>query len=200
MKGLEHYGDWNLFGVEVNEYAANLAREQGLDVRLGTLEQAHFPNDFFDVVTLWDVLEHLHDPAGCLQEIARILKPDGLLVIRVPNASGLAARMFGRYWAGFDAPRHLYVFTPATLAKLLALNHFECVTQDTRLGAYSGFQTSLRFWSGARDKSNPLLDFAVKNLNHPFVRLILFPLFFLLSLGLRGPSLVTLARKNAGET
>jgi len=197
LQGIRNCGNWEPYGVEINGHVAHIAQEHGLDVRLGMLEQAGFADGFFDVVTLWDVLEHLHDPAGSLREIYRILKPDGLLVIRVPNASSWDSRLFGRYWAGLDSPRHLYVFTPVTLDALLAANHFQSIARSSQIGAYPTFLLSLRFWSGARDKPNTALDFLVKFLYHPVMRLLSAPLFYLRGLGLRGPLVVATATKRA---
>jgi len=197
LQGMRNSGDWEPYGVEINEHAAHIAQEHGLDVRLGTLEQAGFADEFFDVVTLWDVLEHLHDPSGSLREIYRILKPDGLLVIRVPNASSWDSRLFGRYWAGLDSPRHLYVFTPVTLDALLTANHFQSVARSSQIGAYPTFLLSLRFWSAARDKPNTARDFLIKLLYHPIMRLLSAPLFYLGGLGLRGPLVVTTVTKRA---
>lgn len=197
LQGIQKNGNWELYGAEINEHAAHIAREHGLDVRLGTLEQAEFKDEFFDVVTLWDVLEHLHDPAGSLREIYRILKPDGFLVIRVPNASSWDSQLFGRYWAGLDAPRHLYVFTPVTLDALLAANHFQSIARSSQIGAYSTFLMSLRFWSGARNKPSIVRDSLIKFLHYPVMRLLLAPFFYLRGLGLRGPSMVVTAKKCA---
>jgi len=195
LRGMQRCGDWQVYGVEINEHAVRIAQRYGLDVRLGTLEQAGFPDEFFDGVTLWDVLEHLHDPAASLREIYRILKPDGVLVIRVPNAASHDARCFGRYWAGWDAPRHLYVFTPTTLGALLAANRFRIVAQDSQIGAYPTFLLSLRFWNNAQGKSSPVRDRLIGLLGQPAMRLLAAPLFYVRSLGLRGPLLVTTAQR-----
>ena len=197
LQGIRNSGNWEPYGVEINEHVVHIAQEHRLDVRLGTLEQAGFADEFFDVVTLWDVLEHLHDPAGSLREIYRILKPDGILVIRVPNASSWDSRLFGRYWAGLDSPRHLYVFTPLTLDALLAANHFQSIARSSQIGGYPTFLLSLRFWSGARDKPSKARDFLIKFLYHPFMRLLSAPLFYLGGIGLRGPLIVTTATKRA---
>lgn len=195
LQGIRNCGNWEPYGVEINEHVVHIAQEHGLDVRLGTLEQAGFSDEFFDVVTLWDVLEHLHDPAGSLHEIYRILKPDGLVVVRVPNADSWDSRLFGRYWAGLDSPRHLYVFTPMTLDALLAANHFQCIARSSQIGAYTTFLLSLRFWSAARDKPSVVRDFLVKLLYHPVMRLLSAPLFYLGGLKLRGPLVVATATK-----
>ena len=195
LQGIRNIGNWEPYGVEINERVAHIAQGHGLDVRIGTLEQAGFSDEFFDVVTLWDVLEHLPDPVAGLREIYRILKPGGLLVIRVPNASSWDSRLFGRYWAGLDSPRHLYVFTPVTLDALLTVNHFKCLARSSLIGVYSTFLLSMRFWSSAKNKPSMVRDFLIRFLRHPVMRLLLAPFFYLSGFGLRGPSVVVTATK-----
>jgi SAM-dependent methyltransferase len=109
-------GNANIFGVEPSPQAARIAREErGLDVRTGTLEQRHLANQSVDTVLLSHVLEHLPSPRRTIAEIERILKPGGSLIVWVPNARSLPARLMGRYWMGWDVPRHLYAFGPGSL-------------------------------------------------------------------------------------
>ncbi|MBC7262807.1 MAG: class I SAM-dependent methyltransferase [Chloroflexi bacterium] len=112
---------WDVVGTEVSEYSVDYARSHfGLDVRLGTLRDIRFESDTFDVVTMWDVIEHLTDPMGELQEIRRILRPGGLLSIITPNVDSLVARVLGPRWEEFRRVReHLYFFSPRTLAAML---------------------------------------------------------------------------------
>ncbi len=111
---------WQVSGVELSAKAAAYAREAlGLDVREGSLEEAGFPDEHFDVVTLWHVLEHLPSPRRTLQEVVRVLKPDGILICEVPNIDSLQSRVMGHRWFHLDPPRHLYAFSPATLRAML---------------------------------------------------------------------------------
>ena len=107
-------------GIELSESAVAYARmNYGLDVHHGTLENTDLPDQSFDIVTMWHVLEHLPDPVAALRRVARALKPDGLLLLGVPNFDSIEARIFGRRWYSLDAPRHLYQFTPRTMATVL---------------------------------------------------------------------------------
>ena len=85
LKWMEQLQGWQLYGVEVGEFAAETARQKGLNVITGTLESAVYPQSFFDVVTLWDVIEHVHQPVETLKEVNRIMRPDAILVMRLPN-------------------------------------------------------------------------------------------------------------------
>ena len=72
----------------------------------------------FDIITLWHVLEHIHDLNGRMEKIATLLKPSGTLIIAVPNSNSWDAFHYQDFWAAYDLPRHLYHFTPDTLKKL----------------------------------------------------------------------------------
>ena len=189
---------WEVHGVEISPHAAAIARQQGLDVFTGDLEEAQFAGASFDVITMWDVFEHLHDPAASLAEIRRVLKPDGLLVLRVPNEGSWDARIFGRYWAGYDAPRHLYIFDRRTLTEMLARNGFTTVSASCGIGSYPTFVLSVRFWLRARGTPPDRQGRVARLLYHPLMRLLTAPLFYLYGLGLRGPLLVVTARPSAG--
>jgi SAM-dependent methyltransferase len=189
--------NWELYGVEVNPVAAHLARRQfNLNIFTGTLKEAAYPDEYFNAVTMWDVLEHLHDPLGSLQEIYRILKPEGILVIRVPNLGSRWARWFGRYWAGLEPPRHLYVFDRYTLSQLLSRAGFTIKSASTAISSYLMFVLSVRFWLVGIG-SNPVLRKTILDvLYHPISRLISAPIFFIDSLFTRGQALVITARKS----
>ena len=117
---------WQAVGVELSERAVLFARGQGLDVRQGTLADQRFPPGHFDVVTLWDVLEHVPHPQREIAEIHRILRPGGVLAIRVPNTRFQLIKAFYRErlrrhppGTSLQADLHLSHFTPRTLRLLL---------------------------------------------------------------------------------
>jgi SAM-dependent methyltransferase len=115
---------WEGYGTEFSEVACELTRARGINVRQGSLRSAGFPDRFFDVVTIWHVLEHLPEPAAELAEARRILRDDGLLVLEVPNSGCLTFQLCQERWWPLDIPRHLQHFTPATLARLLDRSGF----------------------------------------------------------------------------
>ncbi len=106
---------WNVTGTEVNP---DIARAAGLDVR-SSLDQVQNDGQF-DCITLWHSLEHLRDPLATLTQLAGILKPQGSLVVAVPNAQGLQAKVFGSGWFHLDVPRHLYHFGDRSLTHALS--------------------------------------------------------------------------------
>jgi 2-polyprenyl-3-methyl-5-hydroxy-6-metoxy-1,4-benzoquinol methylase len=122
----------DVYGTQLSEPAAKLAASLiGSDrVFVGELADAHYPDAFFDCVTIWHVLEHVVDPLELLRDVARVLKPGGLLYVEVPNAGGLAARLFGCSWLAYDIPHHLYHFTPSTLAATAARAGLQRTTES----------------------------------------------------------------------
>jgi 2-polyprenyl-3-methyl-5-hydroxy-6-metoxy-1,4-benzoquinol methylase len=110
---------WDATGVEPEETARRYAAEHlGLNVFSGTLDQAAFPLDSFDVIVSLQVFEHLLDPRENLDQITRVLKPGGLLVIEVPGIDNLGFRLLGR-WHRHFARHHLLFFSTQTLTHLL---------------------------------------------------------------------------------
>jgi 2-polyprenyl-3-methyl-5-hydroxy-6-metoxy-1,4-benzoquinol methylase len=117
---------WKITGIEPDSDARKYAQNNYcLDV---------FPEDEiqslgekrFDVITLWHVLEHVPELNRRIQELYRLLKDDGILIIAVPNASSYDANHFGTYWAGYDVPRHLYHFNKEVIGRLFKKHHFIC--------------------------------------------------------------------------
>jgi SAM-dependent methyltransferase len=119
LRLFEGQAGWKAFGLEAEGGTARAAQEAGLRVRQGTLAEAAYPENFFDVVHLWHVLEHLDDPREALGRIRGWMKPGGELILGVPNPDSASARIFGTYWHPLDAPRHLTLFTRRTLEGLL---------------------------------------------------------------------------------
>lgn len=190
---------WEVYGVEVNANAAEYARRRfGLNVFTGELADAHFPDKFFDVVTLWDVLEHLHEPTRTLREIGRILVPGGLLVASMPNLDSLDARLFSRYWVGLDAPRHLYVFTPDTARALFIKTGYRLERICSFTGGYLASALSLTFWLDEHLGSESIKQMLRHVLYSPLIRLLALPWFTLLG-RLNRITGMTLFATHAGE-
>jgi 2-polyprenyl-3-methyl-5-hydroxy-6-metoxy-1,4-benzoquinol methylase len=117
---------WEVQGTELSESAASHARQTlKIPVEIGDLETISFPPNYFDAITLWHVLEHVADPRTLLAEIRRILKPDGVLLVAVPNFGSLEARISKDKWFHLDVPRHVTHFSAATLEHALNENGFD---------------------------------------------------------------------------
>ena len=110
---------WQVEGCEPNRWMSEWANQHyGLHVVPGTIEDMKLKDESFDVISLWDVLEHTPDPRATLRECSRVLKPGGLLVVNYPDIHSLIARLMGRRWV-FLLSVHLYYFTEKTLSKML---------------------------------------------------------------------------------
>lgn len=117
---------WNVEGTEMSAASSAHAREVlGIPVQVGPLEALGIPGESFDAVTIWHVLEHVPTPASLLDEIHRILRPGGVLLVSVPNFGSPEARASGPAWFHLDVPRHLVHFTPDTLVGALRGSGFE---------------------------------------------------------------------------
>lgn len=104
-----------VWGVEADENIRPVAEKFGFKVHVGLFDDSIYKAEFFDYVTMDQVIEHVTDPVATLRGVARILKPGGTAVLSTPNASGWGARCFGRRWINWHAPYHLQVFTPRSL-------------------------------------------------------------------------------------
>jgi SAM-dependent methyltransferase len=110
---------WQVAGIERStESAAFAVHQQHLPVIVGGLDTLR-PEPSFDLIFMHHVLEHLPNPMDTLRQCARLLKPDGVLIVAVPNFASWQSRLTGRHWFHLDVPRHLVHFTPATLTQAM---------------------------------------------------------------------------------
>lgn len=121
---------WDASGVEISDFAAGIGRKKGLSVQTGTLDSVTFAPESFDVVTLWDVFEHVPDPHRALEQIRTILKPGGLAVMNLPDAGSLYARMAGKCWPLIIPPEHMHLFREENLKNLLEAHGFAWLEKD----------------------------------------------------------------------
>ena len=110
---------WEVVGIELEpEMAKELSRRFGIDVVVGTAIDAEAQGPF-DVITMWHVLEHLPDPLAALMRASDSLRPEGMLIVSVPNYASAQARLGGDHWLHLDIPRHIYHFSPDPLSRLV---------------------------------------------------------------------------------
>lgn len=118
---------WQAIGVEISPQASEEARAMGLDVRPGTLQQAVFPPEFFDCITMWDVLEHVPDPVGHMLEVRRVLAPDGLVAIGTPDLGHPLRVLKGTKWRHFKPAEHIFYFQRSSITLLFEKTGFRIV-------------------------------------------------------------------------
>lgn len=114
------------YGVELSEVKKEFYKNKKFSVHIGSFEEAPFAENSFDVITMWDVLEHVEDTNRVLDKVFSLLKPDGIFVAKVPNHAALNRRVNGRWWDMYH-PLHLYYFTRRTLGLLLEKRGFQVV-------------------------------------------------------------------------
>lgn len=138
---VKEHSDWSLYACEPKREIAEIARKRGLDVQPHTLAEADYQDDFFDVVYMSHVIEHVPDVRVTMEKVFRILKPGGLFITEHPDFGGPTRPFFGRYWWGYHLPRHLTHFTRDSISLMLESVGFEV---DAIRGC---FRPSLLAWS-----------------------------------------------------
>lgn len=130
---------WHVEGSDFDEQATKkVTSRYDIKTHVGDLSQCAIASDSFDVITMSQTIEHLYTPEQTLKECLRILKPGGLLVMTTPNVSSIAATEFGAYWRGWEAPRHLHLFSVKSLAQLTQRVGFEVIESRSYTAGCAG--------------------------------------------------------------
>ena len=106
---------WSVIGIEPNSKAKEIAVSKKVTFS-DSLE--HLKDHSFDVITMWHVLEHVPDLEFQIKELKRLLKPNGTIIIAVPNFNSFDAKYYNEFWAAYDVPRHLWHFSKIAIEKL----------------------------------------------------------------------------------
>jgi len=184
-------GRWNVWGVEADPQAAGCAtRVAGAEVVCGRAEDVDYPPSSFDVVTMWHVLEHLHDPKRALRRVRRALRHDGVLIVAVPVLDSVDARLFGRYWSGYDVPRHLSTFSMATLSSMLVAAGFSSINFESFIGGYDAFGISVGFWADERIRARRVRSLIRIASRSVVLRVFMVPYFAVVNFLGRGSTVV----------
>jgi SAM-dependent methyltransferase len=118
---------WKVTGLEPDDTARQNAKQQ-FHIELHTPDQLHHqPASHYDAITMWHVLEHVHDLHSYLNTFSRILKQQGTLIIAVPNYTSYDADVYQEHWAAYDVPRHLYHFSPNSMDILVEQHGMQVV-------------------------------------------------------------------------
>ncbi|HWB90550.1 MAG TPA: class I SAM-dependent methyltransferase [Puia sp.] len=117
--GYMHDLEWKVMGLEPDETARRVANsDHGVEL-LGMDELFSFPPESFDAITMWHVLEHVHELHRYLETLKSLIRRNGRIFIAVPNYTSYDARVYKEMWAAYDVPRHLYHFSPDAMGRLL---------------------------------------------------------------------------------
>ena len=137
---MKHAG-WQVTGLEPNNDARKIAVEINQIELLTSESLFQLPANSFDVVTLWHVLEHVHDLKNYVRQIKNLVKDKGKIFVAVPNYCSHDAEVFKENWAAYDVPRHLYHFSPTSMKHLM--NSEELKIEDVKPMWYDSFYVSL---------------------------------------------------------
>jgi 2-polyprenyl-3-methyl-5-hydroxy-6-metoxy-1,4-benzoquinol methylase len=112
---------WQTIGIEPNDKAKKIAQNKGVQL----IEATNLLEDYsIDVITMWHVLEHVPNVENQIKEIKRLLKPNGSIIIAVPNFNSYDANYYDSFWAAFDVPRHLWHFSKKSIQSLFERENF----------------------------------------------------------------------------
>lgn len=141
--------NWNVTGIEPNEQARQIANIKTNDSVFDTEHLQKFKSHRFDVITLWHVLEHLPKLEDHISIFKRLLKPNGTLIIAVPNYKSYDAEYYNNFWAAYDVPRHLWHFSQTAIQRLFLKEEMKVVkTQPMKFDAYYVSLLSEKYKSG----------------------------------------------------
>ena len=112
---------WQVQGLDVSHFAIEYAKNRfGFDVQRGSLLELDYPPNSYDLITMWDVIEHVPDPKRYVQRIAELLKPGGVFALATPDIDSIPARLTGKRWIGYKlSEEHVYYFSLRTLTRML---------------------------------------------------------------------------------
>ena len=197
-RGLRMYASngFRAEGLDLNETAAEVAREAGFQVHTCPIEEL-YPAAPYDVVVLSNVLEHSLDPRRMLQDVHRILAGGGQVWISCPNSQSWLRRVFGRSWINWHVPFHTFHFSSGTLCRLLAETGYARIeVRQTTPASWVAQSVIGRLFSKKDEKNFLLRNPFLTALLMLFARFVLFPALWLGNRSGRGDCLLALASKS----
>lgn len=163
------------YGVDPGQYDKKFAKDNDLRMISGTLKEAKYPSNYFDVITINHVFEHVTNPSEVLDELHRILKPNGTLILGTPETSSLARVVFGKYWVAFDIPRHLFLYSHKNIKQYAKKSNFKIVRTRYTSSSPLQFIGSTLYFTNKFRKNKVYLS-KQKVTDNKFLILLLFPL------------------------
>lgn len=155
---------WNVVGVEPNDKAKKLASDKLNSNSKIVSDLFEINNEQFDVITLWHVLEHVPNLEEYIAKLKLLLKPNGTLIIAVPNYNSFDAKHYNEFWAAFDVPRHLWHFSKKSISLLFSKQNL--VVEKTLPMKFDSFYVSLLSEKYKTSKSNFLKAFYIGSLSN----------------------------------
>jgi 2-polyprenyl-3-methyl-5-hydroxy-6-metoxy-1,4-benzoquinol methylase len=115
---------WQIQGIEISSGAREYAVSKFKIDTINPEKITTLSSGSYDCITLWHVLEHFHEPYKFIEEISRLINTEGVVIIALPNSNSFDSEYYGKKWAAYDVPRHLWHFNPSTFALFAAKNNF----------------------------------------------------------------------------
>lgn len=157
---------WKAAALEFNQASSRKLEAEGYQVIVKQLEMADLPPDSYDLISLWEVLEHLPDPGNMLAEARRVLNPEGLLLILVPNVKSLVTRLLHEKSNTFGGHSHLNHFGPETLSALLERTGFKTLEMETVITELGTINNHLAFEDPYGGEAGPFWEGLTPELIH----------------------------------
>lgn len=174
--GYHQARDCEVYGVEADSNIQKVIDKFGFNVKIGLFDSKDYKNNFFDYITMDQVIEHLTNPIEILKGMKTVLKDDGYIVLSTPNANGWGARFFGKRWINWHTPYHLQFFSKKSLVNMvdelgLEIENIKTITNSRWLN-YQWIHSI--YFPKEGDKS---LFWSYRNLEVPYKHKIIFKLF-----------------------
>lgn len=116
---------WEKWGVEPAKFTNEILEKNGIKAVTSGFMESDLPNNYFDVVTMFDVIEHIDNPVNYIKLIKKVLKDDGIVLVATPNVTSLMAHLSGKYWYHFSPIGHITFYNPKILKKIMQKEGFE---------------------------------------------------------------------------
>ncbi len=148
LQAAKDRGFWTLCGVEpVTEIAEYTKNHLGIPVFAGTFETFPEQESEYDIISMWDVIEHLSEPFDAIKKVSKMLKSGGVFIFSTPNLNSIDRKIFKETWLGYDLPRHLYLFPDFLIRRLLKDQGFEVLDRFCFTGSHGALYLNLAYWN-----------------------------------------------------
>ena len=153
---------WSLEGLEpVTKQALSTSRKLDIPVHNSAFEEFDAPNSSYDLITMFDVLEHLLNPIEGIKKVSRLLKANGYFIFAIPNLNSYDRKLFKSYWVGYDLPRHLFLYPHDLLEKMLSSFDLQIISSRCVAGSHGALKMNLMFYN--QNFQSPIIEFLVHN-------------------------------------
>lgn len=181
---------WDVYGMDIDEKAIQVAKKRGIkNVLVGPYERLlDYKDNYFDVIRLYHVIEHIDDPENCFRLAYKKLKKGGQIIVGTPNVSSTIAHLAKQYWYNLDCPRHLYLFSPETLSLMASKSNF--IHRKITFTSAGGIIGSIQYYIRERFRLRHL-----DLINRPWLVMLVYPVEKILDMFRTGDVIVLAGEK-----